>query len=167
VLVMYSLFCPLPCLRGVLEFAPSVSNVLVILSHYGQTRALHEDMEVDKIMRTLLTLGANSSTPRRHGSGQNNENITTLVLVMFSLFCPLPCLRGVFELAPNVRNVLIILSIPCLRGGHGSGQNNENITNTRCNSSTPRRDGSGQNNENITNTRGKLEHSTKTWKWTT
>ena len=41
-----------------------------------QTRALHEDMEVDKIMRTLLTLGANSSTPRRHGSGQNNENIT-------------------------------------------------------------------------------------------
>ena len=30
-LVMYSLFCPLPCLRGVLEFAPSVSNVLIIL----------------------------------------------------------------------------------------------------------------------------------------
>jgi hypothetical protein len=27
-------------------------------------------------MRPLLTLGANSSTPRRHGSGQNNENIT-------------------------------------------------------------------------------------------
>ena len=33
-------------------------------------------MEVDKIMSTLLTLGANSSTPRRHGSEQNNENIT-------------------------------------------------------------------------------------------
>ena len=32
VLVMFSLFCPLPCLRGVLEFAPSVSNVLIILS---------------------------------------------------------------------------------------------------------------------------------------
>ena len=32
-------------------------------------------MEVDKIMSTLLTLGANSSTPRRHGSVQNNENI--------------------------------------------------------------------------------------------
>ena len=31
-LVMFSLFCPLPCLRGVLEFAPSVSNVLIILS---------------------------------------------------------------------------------------------------------------------------------------
>ena len=30
-LVMFSLFCPLPCLRGVLEFAPSVSNVLIIL----------------------------------------------------------------------------------------------------------------------------------------
>ena len=29
-LVMFSLFCPLPCLRGVLELAPSVSNV----SHY-------------------------------------------------------------------------------------------------------------------------------------
>jgi hypothetical protein len=83
VLIMFSLFCPLPCLRGVLEFAPSVSNVLI--------------MEVEKIMRTLLTLGANSSTPRRHGSGQNNENI-------------LPCLRGVLELAPCVSNVLIILS---------------------------------------------------------
>ena len=33
-----------------------------------------------------------------------------LVLVMFSLFCPLPCLRGVLELAPSVSNVLIILS---------------------------------------------------------
>ena len=32
VLVMFPLFCPLPCLRGVLEFAPSVSNVLIILS---------------------------------------------------------------------------------------------------------------------------------------
>ena len=31
-LVMFSLFCPLPCLRGVLEFASSVSNVLIILS---------------------------------------------------------------------------------------------------------------------------------------
>jgi hypothetical protein len=67
VLVVFSLFCPLPCLRGVLEFAPSVSNVLIILS---------TNKEVDKIMRTLLTLGGNSSTPRRHGSGQNNENIT-------------------------------------------------------------------------------------------
>ena len=32
VLIMFSLFCPLPCLRGVLEFASSVSNVLIILS---------------------------------------------------------------------------------------------------------------------------------------
>ena len=31
-LVMFSLFFPLLCLRGVLEFAPSVSNVLIILS---------------------------------------------------------------------------------------------------------------------------------------
>ena len=30
-LVMFSLFCPLPFLRGVLEFAASVSNVLIIL----------------------------------------------------------------------------------------------------------------------------------------
>ena len=30
-LVMFSLFYSLPCLRGVLEFAPSVSNVLIIL----------------------------------------------------------------------------------------------------------------------------------------
>jgi hypothetical protein len=90
---MFSLFCPLPYLRGVLEFVSSVNNVLIILSTSMSswsarvapsvsnaliilTRALHEDMEVDKIIRTLLTLGANSSTPRRHGSGQNNENIT-------------------------------------------------------------------------------------------
>ena len=32
-LAMVSLFSPLPCLRGVLEFAPSVSNVLIILSN--------------------------------------------------------------------------------------------------------------------------------------
>jgi hypothetical protein len=70
-------------------------------------------MEVDKIMRTLLTLGANSSTPQRHGSEQNNENITNTkgkLLVMFLLFCPLPCLRRVLEFAPSVSNVLIILS---------------------------------------------------------
>jgi hypothetical protein len=94
VLVMFPLFCPLPCLRGMLEFVPSVSNVLIIL-----TRALHEDMEVDKIIRTLLTLGANSSTPRRHGSGQNNENITNT-----------RDKRGVLEFDSSVNNVLIILS---------------------------------------------------------
>ena len=87
----------------------------------GPTRELQEDMEVDKIMRTLLTLGANSSTPRRHGSGEQNTNETPHYKIMSTL---------------------------------------------GANSSTPRRHGSGQNNENITNTRGKLEHSTKTWKWT-
>ena len=88
-------------------------------------------MEVDKIMRTLLTLGANSSTPRRHGSGQNNRLLT---------------------LETRTRR-------------HGSGLMRTLLT-LGANSSTPRRHGSGQNNENITNTRGKLEHSTKTWKWT-
>ena len=33
-LVMFSLFYPLPCLRGVLEFDPSVRNVLIILSTF-------------------------------------------------------------------------------------------------------------------------------------
>ena len=33
-LVMFSLFCSLPCLRRVLEFAPSVSNVLIIFSTF-------------------------------------------------------------------------------------------------------------------------------------
>jgi hypothetical protein len=77
VLVMYSLFCQLPCLHGELEFAPSVSNVLIILSTSmsSWSARVYQDMEVNKIMRKLLTLGANSSTPRRHGSGQNNENI--------------------------------------------------------------------------------------------
>jgi hypothetical protein len=121
VLVMFSLFCPLPCLRGVLEFG-----------------ALHEDMDVHKIMRTLLTLGANSSTPRRHGSGQNNEKSLPLVLVMFSLFCPLPCLLGVLELAPSVNNVLIILCT--------SNKIMRTLLTLGANSSTPRRHGSGQNN---------------------
>ena len=53
-----------------------VDKIMRTLLTLRQTRALHEDMEVDKIMRTLLTLGENSITPRRHGSGQNNENIT-------------------------------------------------------------------------------------------
>ena len=38
------------------------------------------------------------------------------MLVMFSLFCPLPCLRGVLEFSPSVSNVLIILPLPCLCG---------------------------------------------------
>jgi hypothetical protein len=107
VLVMFPLFCPPPCLRGVLELAPSVSDVL-------------EDMEVHKIMRTVLTLGANSSTPRRDGSGQNNENITNTrdklehSTKTFSndliIFSPLPYLREVLEFVPSVSNVLIILS---------------------------------------------------------
>jgi hypothetical protein len=98
VLVMFSLICPLPCLLGVLELAPSVSTVLII---------------------TLLTLETNSSIPRIHGIGQNNETITNT--------------RANSSTARR----------------HGSEQNNENITNTRANSSTPRKHGSGQNNENI------------------
>ena len=38
------------------------------------------------------------------------------MLVMFSLFYSLPCLRGVLELAPSVSNVLIFCSLPYLRG---------------------------------------------------
>ena len=38
------------------------------------------------------------------------------MLGMFSLFCPLPCLRGVLEFVPRVSNVLIICPLPCLRG---------------------------------------------------
>ena len=86
-------------------------------------------------MRTLLTLGANSNTPRRHGSGQNNENITT---------GQTRALHEDMEVDKIMRTLLTL----------------------GANSSTPRRHGSGQNNENITNTRDKLEHSTKTWKWT-
>ena len=33
-LIMFSLFCPLPCLRECSNFAPSVSNVLIILVHF-------------------------------------------------------------------------------------------------------------------------------------
>ena len=77
-------------------------------------------MEVDKIMRTLLTLGANSSTPRRHGSGQNNENINT---------------RGKLEHYEDMEVDKIMRTLLTLGEStprrHGSGQNNENITNTR------------------------------------
>jgi hypothetical protein len=38
------------------------------------------------------------------------------VLVMFSLFCSLPCLRAVLQFAPSVSNVLIIFPLPFLRG---------------------------------------------------
>jgi hypothetical protein len=62
---------------------------------------MYEDREVEKIMRTLLTLGANSSTPRRHGSEQNNENITNT--------------RGQLEHSTET----------------WKWKNNENITNTR------------------------------------
>jgi hypothetical protein len=119
-----------------------------------------------KIMRTLLTLGVNSSTPRRHGSRQNNESITNfhvfvecsslpLVLVMYSLFCPLPCLRGVLEFAPTVTNVPIMLSTR----RHGSGHIMRTLLTLGTNSSTPRRYGSGQNNENIPNIRARVEPS--------
>ena len=93
-------------------------------------------MEVDKIMSTLLTLEKNSSTPRRHGSGQNNENITNA--------------RGKLTRALHEDMEVDKIMRPILT--------------LEINSSTPRRHGSGQNNENITNTRGKIEHSTKTWK---
>ena len=39
-LVMFSLFCPLPYLRGVLEFVSSVSNVLIILSTSMSSRSV-------------------------------------------------------------------------------------------------------------------------------
>jgi hypothetical protein len=102
-------------------------------------------MEVDKIMRTLLKLKANSNTPRRHGSGQNNENITNtrdklehstktwkwtkypfhvfvecsslpLDLVLFSLFCHF----HVFVECSSLPLALVMFSLfcplPCLRG---------------------------------------------------
>jgi hypothetical protein len=50
-------------------------------------------MEVDKIMRILLTV---------------LEFIPRVSNVL--IICPLPCLRGVLEFAPSVSNVLIILS---------------------------------------------------------
>jgi hypothetical protein len=43
-------------------------------------------------------------------------SVLPLVLVIFSLICPLPCVRGVLEFASSVSNVLIIFPLPCLRG---------------------------------------------------
>ena len=116
-------------------------------------------MEVSKIMRTLLTLGANSSTPRRHGSGKNNENITNT--------------RGKLEHSPKtwkrtkiMRTLLIYGHTRALHEDMEVDKIMTPLLTLWANSHTPRRHGSGKNNENITNTRGKLEHSTKTWKWT-
>jgi hypothetical protein len=53
-----------------------VKKIMRTLLTIGAISSFHEDMEMRKIMRTLLTPGANKSTPRRHGSEQNNENIT-------------------------------------------------------------------------------------------
>jgi hypothetical protein len=151
-LVMYSLFCPLPCLR-----------TLLTLGANSSTPRRHGSRQNNE---SITNTRCNSRTPRRHGSGQNNENITNtrgklehstyfvhfhvfmecsifpVVLVMFSLFYPLPCLRGVLEFVPIVSNVLIILST--------------SMSWWSC----------GQNNETFSHTSGKLEHSTKTWKWT-
>ena len=97
-LVMFSLFCPLPCLRGVLEFPPSVSNVLIILS----TSISSWSARVCLVLVVFLLF---CPLPCLRGVLE-----LALVLVMFSLFCSLSCLRGVLEFAPSVSNVLIILS---------------------------------------------------------
>ena len=54
-LVMFSLFCPLPCLRGVLEFAPSVSNVLIILSTSMSSWSLEFAPSVSNVLIILST----------------------------------------------------------------------------------------------------------------
>ena len=98
-LVMFSLFCPLPCLRGVLEFAASVSNVLIILS------TSMSFVECSSLPLVLVMFPLFCPLPCLRGVLE-----LPLVLVMFSLFCPLPCLHGVLKFARSVSNVLIILS---------------------------------------------------------
>ena len=77
-------------------------------------------MEVDKIMRTLLTLGANSIIPRRHGSEQNNENIAGQTRA----------LHEDMEVDKIMRTLLTLGANSSTLRRHGDGQNNENITNT-------------------------------------
>ena len=54
-LVMFSLFCPLPCLRGVLEFARSVSNVLIILSTSMSSLSARVCSSVSNVLIILST----------------------------------------------------------------------------------------------------------------
>ena len=57
-LVMVSLFSPLPCLRGVLEFVPRVSNVLIILStsmSSGVLEFAHSVSNVPIILSTSMS----------------------------------------------------------------------------------------------------------------
>ena len=132
-LVMFSLFCPLPCLRGVLEFARSFSNVLIIFVLF------HVFGECSSLPLVLVMFSLFCPLPSLRGVLVLEFLLTSmsswqcsslpLVLVMFSLFCSLPCLRGVLEFARSFSNVLIILStapsvsnvslffpLPCLRG---------------------------------------------------
>ena len=54
-LVMVSLFCPLPCLRGVLEFVPRVSNVLIILSTSMSSWSARVSSSVSNVLIILST----------------------------------------------------------------------------------------------------------------
>ena len=54
-LVMFSLFCPLPCLRGVLEFAPSISNVLIILLTSMSSWSYRVSLSVSNVLIILST----------------------------------------------------------------------------------------------------------------
>ena len=77
-----------------LEFSPSVSNVLIILS----TSMSSSSLSLRSVSNVLIILSTSMSSSLS----------LPIALVMFSLFCPLPCIRGVLEFAP-VSNVLIIL----------------------------------------------------------
>ena len=54
-LVMVSLFCPLPCLRGVLEFARCFSNVLIIFSTSMSSGRLEFAPSVSNVLIILST----------------------------------------------------------------------------------------------------------------
>ena len=98
-LVMYSLFCPLPCLRGVLEFAASVRKGLIILS----TSMSSWSARICTLVLVMFSLFC--PLPCLRGVLEFVPRVSNVLII-----CPLPCLRGVFELAPSVSNVLIIFS---------------------------------------------------------
>ena len=59
-LVMFSLFCPLPSLRGVLELAPIVSNDLIIFSPLPYLREVLEF--VPSVSNVLIILSTSMSS---------------------------------------------------------------------------------------------------------
>ena len=72
-LVMFSLFCPLPCLRGVLEFAPNVSN-----SHYF----VHFHVECSSLPLVLVMFSLFCPLPCLRGVLEFDPSVSNVLIIL-------------------------------------------------------------------------------------